>query len=49
MTEVMTKDVMQKFPLGKMAVGHCRYGTTGGNDRANCQPIEVNHKRVDLL
>ncbi len=47
-TEVMTKDVMQKFPLGKMAVGHCRYGTTGGNDRANCQPIEVNHKKGRL-
>ena len=27
-----------------MAVGHVRYGTTGGNTRSNCQPIEVNHK-----
>jgi amidophosphoribosyltransferase len=26
-----------------MAVGHVRYGTTGGNGRENCQPIVVNH------
>ena len=26
-----------------MAVGHVRYGTTGGNDRSNAQPIVVNH------
>ena len=28
-----------------MAVGHVRYGTTGGNNRNNCQPIEVNHQK----
>ena len=28
-----------------MAVGHVRYGTTGGNNRANCQPIEINHQK----
>ena len=28
-----------------MAVGHVRYGTTGGNTRKNCQPIEVNHQK----
>ena len=28
-----------------MAVGHVRYGTTGGNTRNNCQPIEVNHQK----
>jgi amidophosphoribosyltransferase len=26
-----------------MAVGHVRYGTTGGQRRENCQPIVVNH------
>lgn len=25
--------------------GHVRYGTTGGNNRSNCQPIEVNHQK----
>ena len=28
-----------------MAVGHVRYGTTGGTNRANCQPIEGNHQK----
>ena len=28
-----------------MAVGHTRYGTTGGTNRKNCQPIEVNHRK----
>ena len=28
-----------------MAVGHVRYGTTGGTNRANCQPIEGNHRK----
>ena len=28
-----------------MAVGHTRYGTTGGTNRNNCQPIEVNHQK----
>ena len=28
-----------------MAVGHVRYGTTGGTTRNNCQPIEVNHQK----
>ena len=33
------------FPEGTMAVAHTRYGTTGKNDRNNCQPIEVNHQK----
>ncbi len=41
--DVFTPDVMRKFPQGSMAVGHCRYGTTGGNERANAQPLVVNH------
>lgn len=43
--DVFTKDVMARFPQGSMAVGHCRYGTTGGTNRINCQPIEVNHQK----
>ena len=41
--DVFTGDVMKAFPAGTMAVGHTRYGTTGGINRNNCQPIEVNH------
>lgn len=43
--EVFSKDILRKFPNGKMSVGHARYGTTGGNSTANCQPIEVNHQK----
>lgn len=28
-----------------MAVAHAWYGTTGGTNRNNCQPIEVNHQK----
>ena len=44
-SEVFTSERLSKFPKGRMAVGHVRYGTTGGNNRTNCQPIEVNHKK----
>ena len=43
--EVFDKDTLKKLPQGKIAVGHVRYGTTGGTNRANCQPIEVNHQK----
>jgi len=41
--DVFSQDVLSDFPMGTMAVGHVRYGTTGGSTRANCQPIEINH------
>ncbi|MDD6012616.1 MAG: amidophosphoribosyltransferase [Oscillospiraceae bacterium] len=44
-SEVFDKDTLSRFPRGKIAVGHVRYGTTGGNTRSNCQPIEVNHQK----
>ena len=43
--EVFTGDVLASLPRGTMAVGHTRYGTTGGTNRKNCQPIEVNHRK----
>ena len=43
--EVFSSEQLTKFPKGTMAVGHVRYGTTGGNNRNNCQPIEVNHQK----
>ena len=42
---VFDSDSLAKLPEGNMAVGHVRYGTTGGNNRNNCQPIEVNHQK----
>lgn len=43
--EVFSDGKLGLLPRGKMAVGHVRYGTTGGNVRSNCQPIEVNHQK----
>lgn len=43
LNQVFSKTVLDSFPEGTMAVGHTRYGTTGGNGRENSQPIVVNH------
>ena len=43
--EVFSADALARLPKGNMAVGHVRYGTTGGTNRNNCQPIEVNHQK----
>ena len=47
-SEVFSREQLGKFPHGSIAVGHARYGTTGGNRISNCQPIEVNHLRGKL-
>ena len=43
--EVFSHEILSRLPQGNMAVGHVRYGTTGGTSRNNCQPIEVNHQK----
>lgn len=45
LSDVFNHGTLSEFPSGKLAVGHVRYGTTGGTSRANCQPIEVNHQK----
>ena len=47
-SEVFTQETLERFPKGGMAVGHVRYGTTGGTNRANCQPIVVNQMKGKL-
>lgn len=44
-SEVFHAEALDRLPQGTMAVGHTRYGTTGGTNRSNCQPIEVNHQK----
>ena len=44
-SEVFSKETLDAFPEGTMAVAHTRYGTTGATNRNNCQPIEVNHQK----
>ncbi len=41
--DVFSNRVLESLGEGNIAVGHVRYGTTGGNDRSNAQPIVVNH------
>ena len=43
--EVFHHNVLSSLPDGQIAVGHVRYGTTGGTNRNNCQPIQVNHRK----
>ena len=44
-SEVFTSETLSRLPHGRIAVGHTRYGTTGKTNRANCQPLEVNHQK----
>lgn len=42
-SDVFTPDRMAKIADGQIAVGHCRYGTTGTQSAVNAQPLLVNH------
>jgi len=44
-SEVFNEQALNAFPTGRMAVGHTRYATTGGNGMANVQPLLVNHQK----
>ncbi|MCR4993464.1 MAG: amidophosphoribosyltransferase [Lachnospiraceae bacterium] len=44
-SEVFSENILESLPIGNMAVAHVRYGTTGATNRANIQPIEVNHQK----
>lgn len=46
--EVFTKEKLATFPEATVAVGHVRYGTTGGATVNNCQPIDVKNRREKL-
>ena len=41
--EVFNKDALEKLGQGTMAVGHCRYSTTGNSNAINAQPLVVRH------
>ena len=41
--EVFNKEALAKLGLGKIAIGHVRYGTTGISNRTNTQPLVVRH------
>ncbi len=41
--DVFTPEIMNNLGTGNIAVGHCRYGTTGNDPRTNAQPIVIKH------
>ena len=41
--EVLTKSVLDELGKGNIAVGHVRYSTMGGLNRANAQPLVIRH------
>ena len=43
LNDVFTSETLHSLGYGNMAIGHVRYGTTGGRSRENCQPMQVNH------
>ena len=47
-SNVFNSKNLGELPYASMAIGHVRYGTTGGNSRRNTQPIEVNHQKGKL-
>ena len=47
-SEIFNQEELARLPQGRLAVGHVRYGTTGGNNLSNCQPIMVNHLKGKL-
>ena len=47
--EVFTLDVMEKFPLGQMAIGHVRYAPKEQSSPVNAQPLVVRHAKGTLV
>lgn len=43
--DVFTQTILERMGTGSLSVGHVRYGTTGGNELCNVQPIVVNHMK----
>ena len=47
-SEVFTRDVLDKLGQGNMAVGHVRYSTTGGHEHNNIQPLVIRHMKGNM-
>ena len=46
--EVFHKDTLTQLGQGTMAIGHCRYSTTGSSSPINAQPLVVRHCKGPL-
>ncbi|MDD4584190.1 MAG: amidophosphoribosyltransferase, partial [Eubacteriales bacterium] len=47
-SEVFTKDVMERLPKGNMAIGHCRYGTSEDCSPINALPLVIRHVKGNM-
>lgn len=47
-SEVFTKEVLHKIPPAHMAIGHCRYSTTGSSTAVNAQPLVIHHIKGNM-
>lgn len=47
-SDVFTEGVLRSLPGGRMAIGHCRYATTGAQHRDNAQPLVIRHIKGGL-
>ncbi len=47
-SEVFTRQALEKIQEGSIAVAHCRYATTGSQSRSNAQPLLVNHLKGQI-
>ena len=46
--DVFNRQILESLGLGTMAIGHVRYGTLATKDKANAEPIVVNHMKGRL-
>ena len=47
-TDVFKPQVLESLGTGKMAVGHCLYGTAESNRRENAQPMTIRHVKGQM-
>ena len=47
-TEVFTREMLEKIEEGSMALGHCRYAPADMKSRSNAQPLLINHQKGSM-
>ena len=47
-TDVFKPQVLEKLGSGKMAIGHCLYGTAESDKRENAQPMTIRHVKGQM-
>lgn len=47
-SEVFSREALDKLGRGNMAVGHVRYSTTGGHNPNNIQPLVIRHIKGNM-